>query len=72
MLAYRFLALAGAKPQLTCGVRREEGELVGHAWIVVDGRPLADPRERVDEFTPIASFGARGARLQAVAERRES
>ena len=61
LLAYRFLAQAGAEPQLECGVRRDGAELIGHAWIVVDGCPLADSDEDIAAFTPIATFGPQGA-----------
>jgi hypothetical protein len=61
LLAYRFLAQVGAEPELECGVRRVGGELRGHAWIVVDGRPLAHADEGIQTFTPIATFGHRGA-----------
>jgi Transglutaminase-like superfamily len=64
VLAYRFLAQAGAEPRLACGVRRADGELVGHAWIVVDGRPLAHPDEGIDAFTLVAAFGRDGAPVQ--------
>lgn len=64
VMAYRFLAKAGAEPRLTCGIRRADGEVVGHAWIVVDGRPLAAEDEHVDEYTLVAAFGPRGARLR--------
>jgi hypothetical protein len=63
LVAYRFLAQAGAGPRLTCGIRRADGEVVGHAWIVLDGRPLAAADERVEEYTQVAAFGAGGARL---------
>lgn len=64
LLAYRFLAQAGAEPQLECGVRRVGGELRGHAWIVVDGRALAHTDEDIETFTPIATFGHRGALIE--------
>jgi Transglutaminase-like superfamily len=64
LLAYRFLAQAGAEPRLACGVRKADGEIVGHAWIVLDGRPFAHAGERIEEFTAITAFGQGGARVQ--------
>lgn len=66
VLAYRFLAEAGAEPQLACGIRRVNGEVVGHAWIVLDGRPLAAADEAVEGYTLVAAFGVGGAPLAAV------
>jgi len=60
LLAYRFLAEAGGEPQLVWGVRRNKDKLEGHAWVVLDGDPLADPAEEVDSFTPITTFGRGG------------
>jgi hypothetical protein len=64
LLAYRFLAQAGAEPRLACGVRKAGGEIVGHAWIVLDGRPFAHATERIEEFTLVTAFGDGGARVQ--------
>jgi transglutaminase superfamily protein len=63
VLAYRFLAQAGAEPRLTCGIRRANGDVVGHAWIVLDGRPLASADEGIEDYTLVTAFGAGGARL---------
>lgn len=61
LLAYRFLAQAGAEPQLECGVRMVGGQLRGHAWIVMDGRPLAHVDESIESYTPMVTFGPQGA-----------
>jgi hypothetical protein len=68
VVAYRFLAQAGAEPRLTCGIRRTDGEVVGHAWIVLDGRPLAAADEGVEQYTLVAAFGAGGTRLAPSSE----
>jgi hypothetical protein len=63
LLVYRFLAQAGADPQLVWGVRKNDDKLMGHAWVVLDGRPLARPDERLDSFTPITTYGPKGHRV---------
>jgi hypothetical protein len=60
LLAYRFLAQANADPRLVVGVRREEGAMIGHAWVRVDGRPVHDTEAAVRQFIPIVEFGPDG------------
>jgi hypothetical protein len=61
LLAYRFLAQAGAEPLLACGLRRADTGMIGHAWIVLDGRPFAHADEEIDGFTLVTAFGHGGA-----------
>ena len=42
LVAYRFLAGAGASPELVVGVARDERGVRGHAWVTVDGRPVGE------------------------------
>ena len=63
LLAYRFLAQANADPRLVVGVRREEGAMVGHAWVTLDGRPVHDTEAAVRQFVPVVEFGPDGLPL---------
>lgn len=42
LLLYRLLSQAGADVSLVMGVRRDAAAVAGHAWVELDGRPLAD------------------------------
>lgn len=65
LLAYRFLGAAGARPSLLVGMRREGGEMHGHAWVTVDGEPAGEPAAWVGQFSPVLVFGSEGARAAA-------
>ena len=67
LLLYRSLSASGADPILMIGVRKSEGELKGHAWVVVDGAPVGEPTESVREYSPVMAFGARGPRVELMA-----
>jgi hypothetical protein len=43
LVVERLLARAGARPELRIGVRLDEGRLSAHAWVEVDGEPVAEP-----------------------------
>lgn len=61
LLAYRFLGLAGAHPQLVVGLDREQaGDLIGHAWVVLDGRVVGEPSDSLVRYTPVFAFDADG------------
>ena len=60
LLAYRFLARAGADPQLVLGVETLDGAVVGHAWVTLDGNPIHESTEAVSGFTPLVEFGEAG------------
>jgi hypothetical protein len=64
LLTYRFLSREGMEPRLVLGARKARGEILGHAWVTVDGRPIMDGSEALAEFTPVAEFGAEGSRLE--------
>jgi hypothetical protein len=63
LVVYRELAHAGANPTLVAGVAREGTETVGHAWVEVRGRPVAEPDEETTRFLVIARFGEQGRLL---------
>lgn len=60
LLAYRFLARAGAEPRLVMGVGTLDGAVVGHAWVTVDGEPVHETAEALSRFTPVVEFGEGG------------
>lgn len=63
LVAYRYLSLAGAEPELVVGVSRD-APLRGHAWVRLDGDVL---RDNVDEFEEVTAFGAEGALIESAA-----
>lgn len=60
LLAYRFLARAGCDPRLVLGVHRNGGVLTGHAWVTLNGKPVYEHRETLEQFTPLVEFGPQG------------
>jgi hypothetical protein len=61
LLAYRYLSTAGADPQLLVGVRRDDRDLVGHAWVLVDGSPLYESSASLESFVPVVAFAPDGS-----------
>ncbi|MGH2838282.1 MAG: lasso peptide biosynthesis B2 protein [Thermoleophilaceae bacterium] len=57
LVSYRYLARAGAEPELVVGVSRDQ-PVRGHAWVRLDGEPV---RDAVEEFEEITAFGRAGA-----------
>lgn len=63
--AYRALGRIGASPRLVLAATHDQGDIVGHAWVEVDGRAVleaGDPRAR---YTPLVEFDAAGHPLPA-------
>jgi hypothetical protein len=60
LVAYRFLARAGARPRLVTGVGRDGAELVGHVWVTVDGEPVHDRVESLRAYKTLVEFGEHG------------
>ena len=42
-------------------MRRGESELVGHAWVLVDDRPLYESSTTLGSFLPMVEFAADGS-----------
>jgi hypothetical protein len=63
LVAYRYLARAGAKPDLVIGLQKDGAGVSGHAWVVVDGRPVRESPDEVRAFQPFVAFGWEGRRL---------
>jgi hypothetical protein len=74
LLTYRFLSGAGANPQLVIGIRGRggSGSVIGHAWVVVDGEPLFEPRASLGEYTSFFSFGKDGTLQRSMPDRSAS
>jgi hypothetical protein len=63
LLTYRFLAEGGAEPELVCGLRRSDRELIGHAWVVLGGAPIDERSDAIAGYSTLLAFDASGARL---------
>ena len=63
VLLYRLLSRAGADPVLILGFQRENGQLLGHAWVIVDNQPVIESQAELVRFTPAFQFGWRGMLL---------
>jgi hypothetical protein len=46
------------------GVGTVDGSLVGHAWVMLDGRPVHEDTEAISGFAPVVEFGAGGRSKQ--------
>jgi hypothetical protein len=66
LIAYRYLGAAGARPTLVVGVGRiADAPLTGHAWVLVDGRPVGETETAVAAYTPVFSFTPDGDLIDA-------
>jgi hypothetical protein len=64
LVTYRYLCAIGANPQLVIGVsRNDRGAITGHAWVVVDERPLDEGPDSLDGFHTVGTFGPDGLRV---------
>jgi Transglutaminase-like superfamily len=60
LLLYRVLSRAGADPTLVVGFERLDSRILGHAWVVVDGRALLELDTDLCRFSRALNFGSRG------------
>jgi hypothetical protein len=60
LVTYRYLGRAGAQPDLVVGLARDDGDVHGHAWVVVDGHPVHDSEEALRQFEPLFTFKGDG------------
>lgn len=63
LLAYRFLAAAGADPRLVIAMGKGDDRVLGHAWVTVDGAPVTSSSDSLREYVPVVAFGRRGERI---------
>jgi hypothetical protein len=62
LLAYRFLGAVNANPRLVVGIARSDrGDVSGHAWVLVDGKPAGEAEDAVADFTRVVTFRADGS-----------
>lgn len=62
LLIYRFLSRLNAEPRLIAGVRRGDAGVIGHVWVTVGGEPVGESLAALEQYAPIAVFGAAGVR----------
>jgi len=43
------------------GFQRMDDRIIGHAWVMVDGRPVVEPEVNLSRFSPALGFGFAGA-----------
>jgi hypothetical protein len=60
LVTYRYLGRAGAQPDLVVGLARDDGDVHGHVWVVVDGHPVHDSEEALRQFEPLFTFKSDG------------
>jgi hypothetical protein len=60
LVAYRFLCLQGAEPELVVGVSKVGGQVTGHVWVTLDGEPQAEDLEALESFFPVVAFDRSG------------
>ena len=68
LIMYRYLSELNAEPTLMVALKRDAGSLRGHAWVVVDGNPVAEHPGIVEDYKPVVSFGSQGLVVSGVAE----
>ena len=60
LLAYRYLSDANADPRLVIGVRKADPDVIGHAWVLIDGAPLFESSASLEPFSPVVEFASGG------------
>ena len=60
LVLYRYLAAAGADPQLVIGVAPPGGPFRGHAWVEVAGHPVGETPADLTPYRPLVVFGPTG------------
>ncbi len=53
LVLYRHLVRLGKDPELWVGVRKDGGDLAGHAWVVLEGKPVGERPAALEVFSPI-------------------
>lgn len=66
LIAFRYLGAAGANPTLVVGLGPDDrGGIVGHAWVLLDGRPAGETEPSIAIYTPVFAFQADGTLIEA-------
>jgi hypothetical protein len=67
LITYRFLLEDGAAPTLVIGMRRADNtEIVGHAWVLLNGSPAGESAASVGDFVPTLVFGPDGGLIRSL------
>jgi Transglutaminase-like superfamily len=65
LLLYRFLGGQERAPELRIGfVRDGPASVVGHAWVTIDGEPVAEAEHPSQRYDELLAFAADGSRLR--------
>lgn len=57
LVLYVLLRQHGHEPHLSVGVAGDSTSFVAHAWVTLDGIPLAEPVDRVARYLPLLVHG---------------
>lgn len=60
LVTYRYLGRLGAEPSLVVAVGHERRDVIGHVWVSVDGSPVHDAPDFLEQFVPLIAFGPNG------------
>jgi hypothetical protein len=47
-------------------LREQDGQIIGHAWVLVDDVSIVEPKSDLVRFMQVLRFGARGTILSQV------
>lgn len=61
LLTYRYLSELNAAPRLVIGLPDGGSRAQGHAWVAVDGLPVGETDDTLEELVPVVTFGRGGA-----------
>jgi hypothetical protein len=56
LLLYHFLRKEGLPVVVNIGVTKENGDLIGHSWLTLDGVPFYETRENAGRFNTVLSY----------------
>jgi hypothetical protein len=60
LLAFRYLGASGAQPTLVVGLAPSGSRMIGHAWVLLDGRPVGETNDELRRFTAVMAFACDG------------
>ena len=64
LITYRYLPAGNENSLLVLGVRKGDDGPPGHAWLVVNGVPVHDSEETLEQLVPVVAFDLEGRRRQ--------
>jgi hypothetical protein len=65
LAAYHALGRIGASPRFVLAAAHDQGSIVGHAWVEVDGRAVLEATDPRTRFRAIVEYDAAGRLLSA-------